>query len=121
MLVLLSGSGGRAAFMRRVRRSLLLDLLMGHSHSFYLRLHASFECLRVIFVLHVLGRVQCRQVDVAGVAHRAANYLMLGVDGRGHLHARRWRLLLIASSFGVDFFGDRIGANIRVQFFLFYN
>lgn len=91
--------------MRRVRRGLLLRVLMGHSHCFYLGLHASFERLRVVFVLHVLGRVQCRQADIAAVAHRAANYLML-VDGRSHLHARRWRLLLIASSLDVDFFGD---------------
>ena len=91
--------------MRRIRRSLLLRVLMGHPHCFDLRLHASFERLRVVFVLHVLGRVQCRQVDIAAVAHRAANYLML-VDGRSHLHARRWRLLLIASSVDVDFFGD---------------
>ena len=82
--------------MRRIRRSLLLRVLMGHPHCFDLRLHASFERLRVVFVLHVLGRVQCRQVDIAAVAHRAANYLML-VDGSSHLHARRWRLLLIAS------------------------
>ena len=93
--------------MRRVRRSLLLRLLMGHPHGFYLRMHASFESLRVIFVLHVLGRVQRRQSDIAAVAHRATNYLVLAVDGRRHLHARRWRLLLVASSFGADLLGDR--------------
>ena len=89
--------------MRRIRRSLLLCVLMGHSHCFDLGLDASFERLGVVFVLHVLGRVQCRQVDIAALAHRGTDYLVL-VDGRSHLHARRWRLLLIASSFDVDFF-----------------
>ena len=47
-------------------------------------------------------------MNIATVTHHAANNLMLAIYGRGHLHTRRWRLLLIASSFSINFFGDSI-------------